>query len=396
MVRMLTTGTTTIATAVKHADVDVISAYPIRPYTGVMNELARMIADGELDAEYIVCDSEHTQFEIAKHAAACGARVFTGSAGIGWAFAHEALVVTPSDRVPVVAMVGNRALDDPGNFGVEHTDVLVTRDLGWMMCWPENPQEAYDLTLMGYKIAENPKVLLPYIVNCDGNFITHVRFPVDLPDEELAKEFLPSTPPPRHNILHPDRPLSIAPHVDYYWGAEIRRQMDQAMKNAIEVTRKVHEEFNKIFGRGGPPFVEEIYTEGADAVLMGVGGMAMPARAALKQLRREGIKVGYVKLRRFRPFSTEDVVNALRKFKVVGVLDMDFSFGSAHTGGIIFQEVRSALYDLPDRPKVVNYIIGLGGREITVDVMRSLAKEVNEIAKTGEVKQVVKWIGLRE
>lgn len=396
MVRMLTTGTTTIAMAVKHADVDVISAYPIRPYTGVMNELAKMIADGELDAEYIVCDSEHTQFEIAKHAAACGARVFTGSAGIGWAYAHEALVVTPSDRVPVVAMVGNRALDDPGNFGVEHTDVLVVRDLGWMMCWPENPQEAYDLTLMGYKIAEDPKVLLPYIVNCDGNFITHVRFPVDLPDEELARQFLPPTPPPRHNILHPDRPISIAPHVDYYWGAEIRRQMDQAMKNAIEVTRKVHEEFNKIFGRGGPPFVEEIYTEDADAVLMGVGGMAMPARAAIKQLRREGYKVGYVKLRRFRPFATEDIVNTLRKFKVVGVLDMDFSFGSAHTGGIIFQEVRSALYDVPERPKVVNYLIGLGGREITVDVMRSLAKEVYEIAKTGEVKQVVKWIGLRE
>ncbi|MEM0265288.1 MAG: transketolase C-terminal domain-containing protein [Candidatus Methanomethylicaceae archaeon] len=396
MVRMLTTGTTAIATAVKHADVDVISAYPIRPYTGVMNELARMIADGELDAEYIVCDSEHTQFEIAKHAAACGARVFTGSAGIGWAFAHEAIVVTPTDRVPVVAMVGNRALDDPGNFGVEHTETLVVRDLGWMMCWPENPQEAYDLTLMGYKIAEDPKVLMPYVVCCDGNFITHVRFPVDLPDEETAREFLPPTPPPRVNVLHPDRPLSIAPHVDYYWGAEIRRQMDQAMKNAIEVTRKVHEEFNKIFGRGGPPFVEEINTEDADVALMGVGGMAMPARRALSQLRKEGIKVGYIKLRRFRPFATEDIVNVLKKFKVVAVLDMDFSFGSPYAGGIIFQEVRSALYDLSERPKVVNYLIGLGGREVTVEVMRSIAKEVYDIAKTGEVKQLVKWVGLRE
>jgi pyruvate ferredoxin oxidoreductase alpha subunit len=396
MVKLITTGTTAIATAVKHADVDVISAYPIRPYTGVMNELARMIADGEFDAEYVVADSEHTQFEIAKHAAACGARVFTGSAGIGWAFAHEPLVVTPADRVPVVAMVGNRALDDPGNFGVEHTETLITRDTGWMMCWPENPQEAYDLTLMGYKIAEDPSVLLPYVVCCDGNFITHVRFPVDLPDMEVAREFLPPTPPPRVNVLHPDKPLSIAPHVDYYWGTEIRRQMEEGMRNAIEVTKKVHEEFYKVFGRGGPPFIEEVATEDADVALIGLGGMAMPARAAIAQLRSEGKKVGYVKLRRFRPFATEVIRDALRKFKVVAVLDNDFSFGSAYHGGIVFQEIRSALYDVPERPKVVNYLIGLGGREITVDAMRSIYKQVLEIAETGEVKKLVQWVGVRE
>ncbi len=396
MAKLITTGTTAIATAVMHADVDVISAYPIRPYTGVMNALAKMIADGEFDAEYIVADSEHTQFEIAKHAAACGARVFTGSAGIGWAFAHEALVVTPADRAPVVAMVGNRALDDPGNFGVEHTESLITRDVGWMMCWPENPQEAYDLTLMGYKIAEDPNVLMPYIVNCDGNFITHVRFPVDLPEVETAREFLPPIPPPRINVLHPSKPLSIAPHVDYYWGAEIRRQMDQAMRNAIDVTRRVHQEFYKVFGRGGPPFIEETNTEDADVALIGLGGMAMPAKAAIWQLMKEGIKVGYVKLRRFRPFATDDIRNALRKFKVVAVLDNDFSFGSAHYGGIVFQEVRSALYDLSERPKVVNYLIGLGGREITVDTMRAICKQVDEIAKTGVVKETVQWVGLRE
>lgn len=396
MARVITTGTTAIATAVKHADVDVIAAYPIRPYTGVMNELARMIADGEFDAEYIVADSEHSQFEIAKHAACCGARVFTGSAGIGWAFAHEPIVVTPADRAPVVAMVGNRALDDPGNFGVEHTETLVTRDVGWMMCWPENPQEAYDLTLMGYKIAEDPSVLLPYVVCCDGNFITHVRFPVDLPDIETAREFLPPTPPPRPNILHPDKPLSIAPHVDYYWGAEIRRQMDQAMRNAKEVTKRVHQEFYKVFGRGGEPFVEEINTEDADVALMGLGGMAMPARGAIARLAQEGIKAGYVKLRRFRPFPTEELRDILRKFKVVGVCDNDFSFGSPNFGGIVFHEVRSALYDLSERPKVVNFLVGLGGREITIDSMMGMYKKLLEIAETGVVKQTTEWIGVRE
>ncbi|RLE53329.1 MAG: pyruvate ferredoxin oxidoreductase [Candidatus Methanomethylicota archaeon] len=396
MVKLLTTGTFAIATAVKHADVDVISAYPIRPYTGVMNALARMIADGEFDAEYIVVDSEHTQFEVAKHAAACGARVFTGSAGIGWAYAHEPIVVTPGCRQPVVAMVGTRALDDPGNFGVEHNDVLAERDMGWMICFPENPQEAYDLTLMAYKIAENPKVLLPIAIACDGNFITHVRFPVDLPEADVAREFLPPTPPPRPSVLHPDKPIILCPHTDYYWGMEFRRQLDEAMRNAREVTREVHKEFNKIFGRGGPPFIEEIATEDAEVVLVGMGGMTMVARAAIREMRKEGIKVGFVKVRRFRPFPDEELREALKKYRAIGVIDNDFSLGAPNHGGILYQEVRSTLYDLEDGPYVINFMAGLGGREITVEYMRKMYDIVLKVARTGKVEQPVYWIGLRE
>lgn len=158
MVKRVITGVVAIANAVKLVDVDVITAYPIRPYTGVMNELATMIADGEFDAEFIVSDSEHSQFEMAKHASMAGARVFTGSAGIGFAYAYEPVVVTASDRAPVVAMLGDRTLDDPGCFGVEHTDALADRDLGWMEFFAENAQEALDTTLMAYRVAEDERV----------------------------------------------------------------------------------------------------------------------------------------------------------------------------------------------------------------------------------------------
>jgi pyruvate ferredoxin oxidoreductase alpha subunit len=388
------TGTVAIANAVKLADVDVISAFPIRPYTGVMNELARMIADGEFDAEYIIAESEHGQFEIAKHAAATGARVFTGSAGIGLAYAHESVLITASNRVPVVAMVGNRAVDDPGNFGVEHNEVMCERDLGWMMCWPENPQEALDMTLMAYRICEDHRVYAPMFVCCDGYFVTHVRYPVEVPDPELVNKFLPPLKPLHR--LHPDKPVTIACQVDYDWGFELRRQQDESMRQAKTVIEEVHAEFEKIFGKKSPPWIEEFMTEDADAVLIVMGSPNMPARVKIKELRKKGKKVGLIKLRRFRPFPTEVFQKVLPRFKVVGVVDNNFSFGSACYGGIVFQETRSALYELPKRPHVVDFIAGLGGREITPEHFEQMANIMLDVAKADKVKQDVYWIGLRE
>nr|MDQ5812707.1 pyruvate ferredoxin oxidoreductase [Actinomycetota bacterium] len=157
----LMTGTEAVAQAVRLADVEVTSAYPIRPYDGVMQAVAKLIADGELECEYIVAEGEHSQFEICKHASSVGARVFVGSSGVGWMYAMESNAVTPSLRLPVVAMIGNRALDDPGAFGVEHNDALCVRDLGWQLCWVENAQECFDATLMAYRVGEDPRVSLP-------------------------------------------------------------------------------------------------------------------------------------------------------------------------------------------------------------------------------------------
>src|SRR5438046_5633868 len=177
----LATGCEAIAEAIRLADVDVMAAYPIRPYDGVMQAAAKLIANGKMDLEYIVADGEHSQFEIVKHASAVGARSFAGSSGVGWFYAFEAIAVTAGLRLPVVANVGNRALDDPGAFGVEHNDALAVRDLGWLMTWVETGQEAFDSAVIAYRVAEDPRVSLPCAVSTDGAFLTHSQHLVKIP-----------------------------------------------------------------------------------------------------------------------------------------------------------------------------------------------------------------------
>src|SRR5919107_368044 len=187
----LMTGTQAVAQAVRLADVDVMAAYPIRPYDGVMQAVAELIANGELDAEYIVAEGEHSQFEICKHASAVGSRVFVGSSGVGWMYAMESLAVTPPLRLPVVAMIGNRALDDPGAFGVEHNDAMCVRDLGWQLFWVEDAQECFDATLLAYRVGEDKRVSFPVGLGVDGAFITHSQALVKIPDQESVDAFLP-------------------------------------------------------------------------------------------------------------------------------------------------------------------------------------------------------------
>src|ERR671925_1088294 len=187
----LLNGCQAVAHGVRLADVDVIAAYPIRPYTEVMDALSKLIADGEFDSEYIVAESEHSQFEIVKHASSVGARTFCGSSGVGWFYAFEAITVTAGLRLPVVAMVGNRALDDPGAFGVEHNDALAVRDLGWLMTWVETGQEAFDAAVIAYRVAEDPRVSLPCAVSTDGAFLTHSQHLVKIPPKHIVEQFLP-------------------------------------------------------------------------------------------------------------------------------------------------------------------------------------------------------------
>src|SRR5713101_2676662 len=190
-VTSLITGSEAIAVACKLADVDVITAYAIRPYDTVMQYIAKLVSNGELDCDYIVAEGEHSQFEIVKHASACGARVFCGSSGVGWMYAMEALTVTPALRIPMIAMVGNRALDDPGAFGVEHNDALAVRDLGWQLVWVDSAQEALDVALIAYRVAEDRRVFLPCAISCDGAFLTHSQALVKIPAQEKVDAFLP-------------------------------------------------------------------------------------------------------------------------------------------------------------------------------------------------------------
>ncbi|HEX9288921.1 MAG TPA: hypothetical protein VF904_05305 [Anaeromyxobacteraceae bacterium] len=391
----LITGSEAIAVACKLADVDVITAYPIRPYDTVMQYVAKLVANGELDCEYIVAESEHSQFEIVKHASAVGARVFCGSSGVGWMYAFEALTVTPGLRIPMVAMVGNRALDDPGAFGVEHNDALAVRDLGWQLVWVDSAQEALDTALIAYRVAEDRHIFLPCAISCDGAFLTHSQAIVKIPSAEKVKAFLP--PYNRGDLLlHPDNPITVAPQVNEDWLMEIRRQTSSAMERSPGVIREAYADFERIFGRRyGNPFFEEYETDDADVVLVGMGTLSNPVRVAIRELRKEGKKVGFVRIRWFRPFAAEELARSLGRFAAVGVIDRDFSFGSPHLSGVLATEVRSALYPAPKRPALVAFIAGLGGREITVPDVRTMTEKVYQAAE-GKPQPATQWIGLRE
>jgi pyruvate ferredoxin oxidoreductase alpha subunit len=307
----------------------------------------------------------------------------------------EALTVTPALRIPMIAMVGNRALDDPGAFGVEHNDALAVRDLGWQLVWVDNAQEALDTALIAYKVAEDRRVFLPCAISCDGAFLTHSQALVKIPSQDKVNAFLP-----RYDrgdlLLHPDNPISVAPQANEDWLMEIRRQTAAGMERSPQVIREAYTAFARIFGRDyGNPFFEEYMTDDADVVLVGMGTLSTPVKVTIRQMRQEGKKVGFVRMRWFRPFAAEELAKTLGRFKAVGVIDRDFSLGSPYHSGVLTTEVRTALYPSANRPPVVGFICGLGGREVTVPDVRKMTEKVYEAA-AGNARPETQWIGLRE
>ncbi|MDP7224432.1 MAG: pyruvate ferredoxin oxidoreductase [SAR202 cluster bacterium] len=391
----LISGSEAIAIACARADVDVITAYPIRPYDTVMQYVSKLIADGAFNCEYIVAESEHSQFEIVKHASAVGARTFAGSSGVGWLYAYEALAVTTGLRLPVVAMVGNRALDDPGAFGCEHNDALSVRDLGWMLRWVDTAQEAMDAAFMAWRVAEDPRVYLPCAISTDGAFLTHSQQIVQVPDQTLVDQFLPPYDRGKF-VLHPDNPITIAPQVNEDWLMEIRRQTDEGMRRSREVIIEAHNDLKRIFNRDDEnPFIEEYMTDGADVVLVGMGTLSLPLRVTVRRLREQGRKVGFVRVRWFRPFPDQELRVSLSKFKAVGVIDRDYSLGAPQNGGVLYTEVRSAMYDADVRVPIVGYIAGLGGREVTIQSATEMFDLTQKVADTGIIEEQLRWIDVR-
>ena len=392
----LISGSEAIGIACALADVDVITAYPIRPYDTVMQYVSRLKADGAFDFDYIIAESEHSQFEIVKHASAVGARTFTGSSGVGWFYAFEAITVTAGLRLPVVAMVGNRALDDPGAFGVEHNDAMAVRDLGWHLYWVSTAQEALDMALIAWKVAEDPRVLLPFALSCDGSFLTHSQAIVQVPSQDQVNSFLPAYQ--RGTLqLHPDNPITVAPQVNEDWLMEIRKQTDEAMRRTPAVIKEVYEEFKREFGRGDPsPFIEEYMCEDAEIILVGMGTLAMPTRVAVRRMREAGKKVGFLRIKFFRPFATEEIQQALKGAKGVAVIARDYSYGSPAYGGVLFQELRSAMYPMEERPVMLNFIAGLGGREVMVRDIDEMVETTQKALDTGKIDQETTWVAVRE
>ena len=392
----LISGSEAIGIACALADVDVITAYPIRPYDTVMQYVSRLKADGAFDFDYIIAESEHSQFEIVKHASSVGARTFTGSSGVGWFYAFEAITVTAGLRMPVVAMVGNRALDDPGAFGVEHNDAMAVRDLGWHLYWVATAQEALDMALIAYKVAEDPRVLLPFALSCDGSFLTHSQAIVQVPSQDQVEKYLPAYQ--RGTLqLHPDNPITVAPQVNEDWLMEIRKQTDEAMRRTSAVIKEAYAEFKEVFGRGDDsPFIEQYMCEDAEIILVGMGTLAMPTRVAVRRMREAGKKVGFLRVKFFRPFATEEIQEALKDAKGVAVIDRDYSYGSPAYGGVLFHELRSAMYPTDKRPVMLNFIAGLGGREVMVGDVEEMVETTQKAIDTGKIVQETTWVAVRE
>jgi pyruvate ferredoxin oxidoreductase alpha subunit len=386
------TGARAMSEAVKIADVDVIAAYPIRPYTGIMNSLADMIAGGEFKAEIVVADSEHSQFEIVKHASAVGARTFAGSSGVGLAFGAEAIVVTALGQLPVVAVAGCRALDDPGNFGMEWNDVLMFRDAGWLVSWAKDPQEALDMTLVAYRTAEDRRVLLPHFITVDGAVITHISTPVEPPAKESVTDFLPPYKPP-YPLDPAYGPITKAEHIaPSLIGPEQRKRIDAAMKSSKEVIKGAWRDYEHYVGRKYEPFIEKTMMDDADIVLIGMGAYTKDAIHAAKKLRENGIKAGVLRLRYWRPFPYEELRDAVKGIKAAGVLDFSYSYGSPYHGGALYNEVRSALYGSTNVP-IAGFVLA-GGREPAVKNFEKAIDTVNDAARGKEFKNI-SWLTVR-
>ncbi len=387
-------GARAIAEAVKVADVDVISAYPIRPYTGIMNSLAQMLANGEFKAEIVIADSEHSQFEIVKHASATGARTFVGSSGVGLLYAFESVTATSLGSVPVVGVIGTRALDDPGNFGMEWTDVLTTRDLGWLISWPRDVQEATDMTLVAYRVAEDHRVLQPHFIAVDGAAITHVSMPVIPPSKEDLSEFLPPYDLP-YKVDPEDGPVSKGMHIaPSLIGPEERKVIDVALKRSKEVIKEAWKDFEKYTGRRYSPFIEAKNMDDAEIALVGMGAYMKDIELVADMLRKEGIKIGTVRLRYLRPFPNEELVASLKNVKAAGIMEFDFSFGSPNGTGSLYHEVATSLYDMDNRPKLLDFLF-LGGREPTTEHFKKAAEKVHELAKGKAAEKKAYWLTLR-
>jgi oxalate oxidoreductase subunit alpha len=388
-------GCAASALAVKFAKVDVICSYPIRPYTATMMELSKMVADGELDAEFVHGEGEHAQLSVCYGASASGARTFTGSSGVGVTYAFETYSPISGGRLPVQMMIADRALDPPGDFGSEHTDVMSARDQGWLMGWAETPQEAFDNHLINYRIGEDKRVMLPQFVCQDGYFVSHIPNKVIIPDQAQVDEFLPPYSPGAH-VLDPQKPMSHGPQIRPDQGAIMDLQRAQAFLDLPKVIREAVSDYNRIFGRNYSPFLEEYLTDDADLVFFMQGGHALTARHAVRHLREQGLKVGLVKLRFLRPFPSQEVGEVLSRFKGVGVIETNTSYGGSTRGGSILAETRAALYDAPKRPVTTSFMAGLGGDVIPLKDFYWAAKILAQAVKAGKAEKAVYWAGLEE
>ena len=376
------------AEAVALCNIDVAAVYPITPNTHIAEHLSDIVADGRLDAEYITVESEHSALSAVMGASATGARTFTATSSQGLMYMHEVLPIASAMRLPIVMGLGNRAVSGPLNIWNDHSDIMLQRDSGWISIFAENGQEAVDMFIQAFKIAEHPDVLLPINVNMDGFQLTHMVEPIVFPTQTQVDQFLPSYRP--FATIHPDKPLSMGTLALPEIYTEAGKARDVAIVNSKKVILRVWKEWGKQFGRKYEP-VKSYKTAGAETLLLTMGSMGETAEEAIDALRKKGVKVGHLNMKLWRPFPFEELSKAVKGCKLLIVTDRALSYGGP--GGPLCSEVRAALYDDPSRPEIVNYIIGLGGRDMRVEDFMKIIETAPKAKKSGGAYQLY---GVRE
>ena len=389
--KMMLTGNYAAAYGAKYARVDVIPIYPITPQTSIIEKVVELIDKGELDADFIPAESEHSVMAIAVGAQATGARAFTASSAQGLVFMHENLFVASGCRLPMVMCMVCRSLGTPQGLGYDFGDALDQRDTSWIQIYLEDAQEILDMMIQAYRIAEDKRVLLPVAVAYEGFAVSHYLEPVTLPEQKKVDNFLPSYEP-LQALSDVEKPIQMGIGDVGNLITEIRYQQQQAMENAKQVIEEVDREYSEIFGRSYGGLINGVMMEDAEVAVMAMGSIVSTSRIAVKEHREDGLKVGLLKLRVFRPFPWERIREIAGGLKMIVVLDRDISIGYT---GIVYSEVAGALYDLENRPLLSNYILGLGGRDITVEMVKDIILRSFEEKDKGMVQKPVKWHGVR-
>ena len=383
-------GSLAVAQAVKACRPAVISSYPITPQTHIIEFLAQMVADGQLDAEYILADSEFSAASIVAGASATGVRAYTASSAQGLLLMTEVIYYLAGTRLPVVFTGANRQITAPIGLQPDHQDTMSLRDTGMIELYVENVQEAYDTHLQAFKIAEDHDILLPVMVCMDGFTLTHVFEPVKTFDQADVDDFLPPYEPV--HFVTPDKPLVFGSGTDEKNTMEFHYINHQASLRARDKVIAIARQFEAAFGHFHGDLIDAYATEDADIILVAMGSVIGTLREAVDILRREGVKVGLVKVRCYRPFPAEALRQAVGRAGIFAVLDRALSFGYQ---GILATDVKAALYELQPHPLVLGLMAGYGGREVNLDTVREIVRLSRCALEAGSVPQDAEFIGLK-
>lgn len=383
-------GNEAVAHAMRQINPDVFAAFPITPSTEIPQYFAQYVADGKVDTEFVTVESEHSSMSACLGAQAAGARAVSATSSAGLAYMYEMLYVAASARQPVTLAVVNRALTGPININCDHSDSMGARDAGWIQIYAENNQEAYDNFLQAMRIGES--VRLPVMICQDGFITSHAVENIILEEDASVKAFVGEYNPENYLLKH-ENSLAVGPYDTCPYYMDHKVQQAHAMMNAKQAILDVAADFEQTFGRKYG-LLEEYRMEDAEAALVLIGSTAGTAKACVDKIRKDGHKVGLVKLRVFRPFPAQELAQAVSRCKVVAV--MDKSEGFSGCGGPVFAETRSACYDLENRPKLINIVYGLGGRDCAVEDVESVYRRLLNIIETGETGELYTHMGQRE